>query len=165
MKLYIRQKVFSWGDKFTVMNDHGEDRYYVEGEIFSWGKKLHVYDLNGNEAAFIQQKVFSFLPRYFVYVDGEQVAEIVKEFTFLFPRYSIEGLGWDIEGRFMAHDYEITQGGRPIVTIHKEWMTWGDCYELDIADPNDEIVALAVVLTIDCVLASNSGVSVSISSD
>ena len=165
MKLYIRQKVFSWGDKFTVMNDHGEDRYYVEGEIFSWGKKLHVYDLNGNEAAFIQQKVFSFLPRYFVYVDGEQVAEIVKEFTFLFPRYSIEGLGWDIEGRFMAHDYEITQGGRPIVTIHKEWMTWGDCYELDIADPNDEIVALAVVLTIDCVLASNSGASVSISSD
>ena len=165
MKLYIRQKVFSWGDKFTVMNDHGEDRYYVEGEIFSWGKKLHVYDLNGNEAAFIQQKIFSFLPRYFVYVDGEQVAEIVKEFTFLFPRYSIEGLGWDIEGRFMAHDYEITQGGRPIVTIHKEWMTWGDCYELDIADPNDEIVALAVVLTIDCVLASNSGVSVSISSD
>jgi len=165
MKLYIRQKVFSWGDKFTVMNDHGEDRYYVEGEIFSWGKKLHVYDLNGNEAAFIQQKVFSFLPRYFVYVDGEQVAEIVKEFTFLFPRYSIEGLGWDIEGRFMAHDYEITQGGRPIVTIHKEWMTWGDCYELDIADPNDEIVALAVVLTIDCVLSSNSGVSVSISSD
>jgi len=165
MKLYIRQKVFSWGDKFTVMNDHGEDRYYVEGEIFSWGKKLHVYDLNGNEAAFIQQKVFSFLPRYFVYVDGEQVAEIVKEFTFLFPRYSIEGLGWDIEGRFMAHDYEITQGGRPIVTIHKQWMTWGDCYELDIADPNDEIVALAVVLTIDCVLASSSGVSVSISSD
>ena len=165
MKLYIRQKVFSWGDKFTVMNDHGEDRYYVEGEIFSWGKKLHVYDLNGNEAAFIQQKVFSFLPRYFVYVEGEQVAGIVKEFTFLFPRYSIEGLGWDIEGRFMAHDYEITQGGRPIVTIHKEWMTWGDCYELDIADPNDEIVALAVVLTIDCVLASNSGVSVSISSD
>ena len=165
MKLYIKQKVFTWGDKFTVKDINGNDRYYVEGEIFSWGKKLHVYDMNGNEAAFIQQKVFSFLPRYFVYVGDEQVAEIVKEFSFLFPRYSIEGLGWDIEGRFMAHDYEITQNGRPIVTISKEWMTWGDSYELDIADPKDEIVALAVVLTIDAVMASNSGVSVSISSD
>ena len=165
MKLYIKQKVFTWGDKFTVKDINGDDRYFVEGEIFSWGKKLHVYDMNGNEAAFIQQKVFSFLPRYFVYVGDEQVAEIVKEFSFLFPRYSIEGLGWDIEGRFMAHDYEITQNGRPIVTISKEWMTWGDSYELDIADPKDEIVALAVVLTIDAVMASNSGVSVSISSD
>ena len=165
MKLYIKQKVFTWGDKFTVKDINGDDRYFVEGEIFSWGKKLHVYDMNGNEAAFIQQKVFSFLPRYFVYVGDEQVAEIVKEFSFLFPRYSIEGLGWDIEGRFMAHDYEITQNGRPIVTISKEWMTWGDSYELDIADPKDEIVALAVVLTIDAVMASNSGVSVSISSN
>ena len=165
MKLYIKEKVFTWGDKFTVKDINGNDRYYVEGEVFSWGKKLHVYDMKGNEAAFIQQKVFSFLPRYFVYVGDEQVAEIVKEFSFLFPRYSIEGLGWDIEGRFMAHDYEITKNGRSIVTISKEWMTWGDSYELDIADPQDEIVALAVVLTIDAVMASNSGVSVSISSD
>lgn len=165
MKLYIKQRVFTWGDKFTVKDINGEDRYYVEGEIFSWGKKLHVYDMSGNEAAFIQQKVFSFLPRYFVYVGDHQVAEIVKEFSFLFPRYSIEGLGWDIEGRFMAHDYEITKGGYPIVTIRKEWMTWGDSYALDIADPKDEIVALAVVLTIDAVMASNSGVSVSISSN
>ena len=68
MKLYIKQKVFSWGDKFTVKDVNGEDRYFVEGEIFSWGKKLHVYDMCGNEVAFIQQKLFSFLPRYFVYV-------------------------------------------------------------------------------------------------
>lgn len=65
----------------------------------------------------------------------------------------------------MAHEYQITQHGRPIVTIAKEWMTWGDSYELDIRDPKDEIVALAVVLTIDCVMESNSGASVSISSN
>ena len=165
MKLYIKQKVFSWSDLFTVKDSYGADRYYVEGELFSWGKKLHVYDMAGNEVAFIQQKVFSFLPSYFVYVNGEEIAEIVKEFTFLFPRYSIEGLGWDIEGSFMAHDYEITQDGRPIVTITKEWMTWGDSYELDITDSRDEIVALAVVLTIDAVTESKSGVSVSISTN
>ena len=42
MKLYIKQKVFSWGDKFTVKDATGRDRYYVEGEIFTFGKKLHV---------------------------------------------------------------------------------------------------------------------------
>ncbi len=154
MKLYIKQKMFSWADHFAVKDENGQDRYSVEGELFSWGKKLHVYDMTGNETAFIQQKVLSFLPKYSVFVGGRQVAEIVKELSFLRPRYSIEGLGWDIGGSFWAHDYEITRTGKPIVAIHKEWMTWGDCYELDIADPRDEVVALAVVLTIDCVMAA-----------
>lgn len=161
MKLYIKQKVFSWSDKFTVKDESGQDKYFVEGELFSWGKKLHVNDVNGNEAAFIQQKVFSFLPKYFVFVNGQQIAEIVKEFTFLKPKYRIEGLDWDINGRFLAHDYEITRNGRTIVTIQKEWMTWGDSYELDIADPRDEIVALSVVLTIDCVMAAAAAASAS----
>ena len=161
MKLYIKQKVFSWGDKFTIMDEAGRDRYYVEGEIFTFGKMLHVYDMGGNEVAYIEQEVWSWMPRYYVYCDGREVAEIKKEFTFLFPKYSIEGLGWEIDGSFMAHDYEITKGDRSIVTISKEWMTWGDSYELDIADPQDEIIALAVVLTIDCVLAAASSAAAS----
>ncbi|MBE6107655.1 MAG: hypothetical protein E7192_03350 [Erysipelotrichaceae bacterium] len=164
MKLYIKEKVFSWSDQFTVKNEHGEDKYFVEGEVFSWGKKLHVYDTAGIEVAFIKQEVWSLMPRYTVFCEGEQVAEIKKEFTFFFPKYSIEGLGWTIEGQLMAHDYEIFQDGCPIVTIRKEWMTWGDSYELDIADPDDEIIALAVVLTIDCVTEAASSASVTISS-
>ena len=156
MKLYIKEKVFTWGDKFTVKDEYGNDKYYVEGEVFTWGKKLHVYDMTGYEVAFIKQEVWSFLPRYYVFCGDEQVAEIKKEFSFLFPRYSIEGPGWEIEGKFMAHEYEIQQNGNPIVSIQKEWMTWGDSYELDIADPKDEIVALAVVLTIDCVTEANA---------
>ena len=165
MKLYIKEKVFSWGDKFTVKDQYGEDRYTVEGEVFSWGKKLHVYDRLGREVVFIKQELFTLLPRYHVFCEGVQVAEIKKEFSFLFPRYSIGGLGWEIEGSFLAHEYEITKNGRRIVSIRKEWMTWGDSYELDIADPADELVALAVVITIDCVTESKSGASASISSN
>ncbi len=162
MKLYIKQKVFSWGDKFTVKDETGQDRYYVEGEIFTFGKKLHVYDMNGSEVAYIKQEVWSLLPRFYVFCGGRQVAEIKREFTFLLPKYSIEGLGWEIDGSFLAHDYEITKNGYPIVSISKEWMSWGDSYELNISNPQDEIVALAVVLTIDCVLETKSSVSVSV---
>lgn len=152
MRLYIKEKVFTWGDQFTVKDERGNDRYAVEGEVFSWGKKLHVYDMNGREVAAIRQEVWSFLPRYYVFCGDRQVAEIKKEFTFFFPKYRIDGLGWEISGSFMAHEYEITQSGRTIVSISKEWMTWGDSYELNITNPSDEIVALAVVLTIDCVM-------------
>ena len=163
MKLYIKEKVFSWGDKFTVKDAYGEDKYIVEGEVFTFGKKLHVYDRSGREVAFIKQEIWSFLPRYYVFCGDRQIAEIKKEFTFLFPRYTIEGLGWEIDGSFMAHDYQITKRGRKIVTISKEWMTWGDSYELDIADPADELVALAVVIAIDCVTETASAAASSAS--
>ena len=151
MKLYIKEKVFSWGDKFFVKDAQGEDRYVVQGEVFSLGKKLHVYDMLGREVAFIRQELMTFLPRFTVFANGRKIAQVKKEFSFLLPRYSIEGLGWEIEGSFWEHEYQITQKGKPIVTISKEWMTWGDSYELDIRNPADEIIALAVVLTIDCV--------------
>jgi uncharacterized protein YxjI len=159
MKLYIKQKVFSWADKFTVKDENEKDKYSVEGELFSLGKKLHIYNESGTEIALIEQKLFSFLPRYFVYVDGRQIAEIKKEFTFFHPEYSIEGLGWEINGSFTAHDYEIVKDGRTIAAIHKAWMTWGDCYELSIDDATDEVIALAVVLAIDSVMATEAAAS------
>ena len=164
MKLYIRQKVFSWKDKFTVKDSRGNDVYQVEGELFSLGKKLHIYDMSGKEVASIHQKIWSFLPRYFVYIEDNQVAEIVKKFTFLRPKYEVLGLNWQVEGDFFAHNYEITDGNFTIVEINKEWMTWGDCYELDIAQSANEIVALATVLAIDCATENNGGASITISS-
>ncbi|MDP4179580.1 MAG: LURP-one-related family protein [Bacillota bacterium] len=155
MKLVIQQKVFSWGDKFTVMDEYGNVRYNVQGEAFSIGNKLHIYDTAQNEVAFIRQKVFSFKPRFYVFQGENQVAEIVKEFTFFHQKYSISGLNWDTEGSFSAHDYSISENGSPIVSIHKKWFSWGDCYELDVSESANEIITLAVVLAIDCVMAAD----------
>lgn len=161
MKLYIKQKVFSFKDKFYVKDEFGNDRYYVEGELFSLGKKLHIYDMNNNELALVQQKLLSFLPRFFVFTNGIQRAEIVKEFTLFKNKYRIDGLGWEVNGNFMDHDYEITQHGRHLVTIQKEWFTWGDSYSINIADTADEVIALSVVLAIDCVLAAQQAAAAS----
>ena len=52
--------------------------------------------------AFVQQKVLTLLPRFYVYVNGSQVAEIVKEFTLLKPKYRIAGLNWEVQGDISA---------------------------------------------------------------
>lgn len=156
MKLYIKERVFSWNDQFTVRDENGWDKYFVEGEFLSFGKKLHLLDIHGREMALIQQRLFTFLPRYSVSVGGREIAEICKEFTFFYQRYIIDGLGWEVEGSVWEHEYQIRKNGRLIVRITKEWFTWGDSYCLDIADPADELLALAVVLTIDCVAESSN---------
>lgn len=157
MKRYIKQKVFSWSDCFSVKDELGNDCYSVEGEMFSVGKKLHILDTTGQEVATIKEELLTFLPRYQVWIGGVQVAQIVKKMTFLVPKYEISGLQWQITGELWEHDYQITRNDVPIVSIRKEWMTWGDSYELDISDPNDERIALAVVLAIDCVLENDNG--------
>ena len=152
MKLLIKEKVFTWNDRFTVQDEYGNDRYFVEGELFSWGKKLHVCTPDGREVAYIEQKLFTWKPRYQVFANGELIGEVVREFTFFRPRYTVEGAGWDVEGEFWSHTYTVSRHGEPIVSIEKEWLTWGDCYVLDIRDPADEIQALALVLAIDCAI-------------
>ena len=52
MKLYIKQKVFSWGAKFRIFDEYENDKYSVEGEVFTFGKKLHLYGLNGKVPAY-----------------------------------------------------------------------------------------------------------------
>ena len=154
MQLYMKQKVFSIKDKFSIQNSYGEDKYYIEGKILSIGKKLTIFDMAGNELAFVHQKVVSLLPKFIVDVNGTEVATIKKKFTMLKPKYVIEGQNWEVQGNFFAHDYEITENGTPIVSIHKKWMAWGDTFELDIPDEKNEVLALAVVLAIDAVMDS-----------
>ena len=157
MKLYIRQKVFSFGAKFNITDEYGEERYRVEGEVFTFAPKLHIFDVTGNEVALVQRKLLSLMPRFYVYVDGEQIAEIIKEITFLKQKYDIIGKGWTVDGDFTAHDYSIKSNGDEIARIHKVWMSWGDSFELDIRDTDDEVVLIAVILAIDAVMdAGNS---------
>lgn len=159
MRLLIKQKVFSWRDRFYIKDENGNDRYYAEGEIFTWGKKLHVYDLAGSEAAYIEQQVFSWLPKYHIYRNGTPAAVIKKEFTFLRPKYTLHGVDWKVEGSFWQHDYSILSGGNEIGRVNKQWFTWGDFYVLDIKDGWDEVLALSVVLIIDCVMAAEAAAS------
>ncbi len=60
----------------------------------------------------------------------------------------------DVEDDLFAHDYVITSNGSEIVSIHKVWVSWGDAFEIAVADGNDKITVLAVVLVIDPVLDS-----------
>ena len=156
MKLLIEQEILTWRDKFTVMDDCGNPRYYVKGDLFSWGKKLHVTDLSGREVAYVEQQLFTFLPRYAVYAGGVLIGEVVKEFTFFRPKYTVNGPDWVVDGNFWEHEYCInTNAGAPVATVSKEYFTWADTYRLQIFPGGDEIGVLATVLAIDACIEAN----------
>lgn len=152
MKLYFKQKIFTFKQKTDIFDEFGNIMFRAEGEIFSLGRRMHVYDNMNNEVAFVQQRLLHLMPRFSVYINGQYIADVVREFTLFRNNYRIEGLNWHIDGDFLAHDYRITYGGRYIASIHKHWMTWGDSFEIDIAYEQDTVMALAVIIAIDCVI-------------
>jgi len=157
MNLYIKQKAFSWRDRFTVKDAAGNDRWFAQGELFTWGRKLHVYDARGNEVAFLHRKLWTFLEqKYFIELAGRNTnppLALVQEFRLFKRSYYLEGLPWRMEGDFWAHEYTLCEGGSVVMHISKEWFTWGDSYLLDIADPRDELLCLCVALAVDCMNA------------
>jgi uncharacterized protein YxjI len=40
----IKEKFWSWGNDFTITDEHGRDIYRIDGKAFSWGDKLSFQD-------------------------------------------------------------------------------------------------------------------------
>lgn len=155
MKLYIKQKVFSWRNRFYIKDDTDNNKYYAEGKMFTWGRQLSVYNENKQMVAFIKQQLFTLMPRYTIEI-GSKETIIRRKFTFFIPKYSIDNSTWTMEGNFLAHEYQLIDVNKPIMNISKKWFTWGDSYELDIHDKNHELICLCIALVIDCIDASSN---------
>ncbi len=156
MKLYIKQKVFSIGERFTVKDEFGNDRYFIEGEFFSIPKRFHIYDQTQKEVLLLQARMFSFMPTYEIIRNGNLAASISKEFSFFRPKYRIDGSPFSVEGDIFDHDYQILRDGVPCAEISKEWFSWGDSYMLNNFAGEDEHLLLAILIVIDCVLSQNN---------
>lgn len=160
MKYYIREKVFSFGDKFTIKNEQGQDMYWVQGKVFSIGNKLKIYDNSDREVVYIEQALFKFLPEYNIYYGDNMIGKVKKQFTFFSKKFDIwSSLGdYSIEGDFFAHDFDIIKHGvGRIATITKGWFTFGDCYEIDVAEGENHPFILSLVIIIDQVLHEDRG--------
>ena len=154
MQYKIRQKIFSFGDNFTIKDDRDQDRYIVRGKVFAIGDKLKIEDLQGNEQVYIEQKVFRLLPEYNIYSSGKHLATVKKELTFLKPRFNIKSVmgNFQIRGDFLGHDFKILKNNHVVASLSKKWLSFSDTYMVEISDDEDQAFMLALVIVIDQVL-------------
>jgi len=160
-QLYIKQKVFSLGEKFSVTDTEEKEVYFVEGSFMQIPKRFSITDNARNEVALITKKTFSFLPTFFVDVQGQETMTIKKEFSFLKARYSIDAAGIEVRGNWWDMNFEVYQNETFIGAVSKKWFTWGDSYELQIADDEMESLLVALVVAIDCAKSEQNSAAAS----
>ena len=151
MRYLIRQKIFSFGDNFTIKNELEQDCFKVYGRIFSFGNKLHLTDMQDRELYYIEQRLFRFLPEYTIYQNGTPVAQVKKNFTLFRPSFDISSIYGDfnIDGNFFAYDLTIFKNGSPAAIISKQWFSFSDTYGVSVSDNEDPAFILALVIVLD----------------
>jgi uncharacterized protein YxjI len=155
MRYVMKQKLFCWGDDFTIKNEAGQDAFFVDGRAFSIGNKLSFQDLQGNELAFIRQKLLAWGPTYEVTRGGQLLAVVKKQlFTLFRCKFTVDVPGPDdleAQGNFLDMEYSFTRAGRQVAEVSKRWFSWTDTYGVDIAEGEDQVLILAATVVIDMV--------------
>lgn len=151
MKLYIKQRVFSLGDKYDIYDANENPVFHVRSELFTIGAKLHLCDTNGQELYYIKRRITLLLAKYEIYKNNILCATISQKMSFFKPRLNVDSSygNFEIKGDLFGMDYEITRNGQYYGSVHKKWFTWGDSYELDIPDEDNAGFFCALVIAID----------------
>lgn len=160
MKLLFKQRFFSWLDSYDIYDEQGNTLYVVKGQI-SWGHCLKIFDAEGNEVGCVKEKILTWLPKFELYLEDDQyIGCLSKQLTLFKPSYDIDCNGWHIDGDFWEWDYSIYDSkGFVIAKISKELWNWTDTYSIEVADPEDALCALMVVLGIDAEKCSRDNAS------
>lgn len=109
MKLYIKQKVFSIGDSYNILDENGNAVFFVKSELFTLAAKLHLNDAAGNELYYIKKKITLFLSKYEIYQGNSLCAVISQKMTFMKSRMMVDSNtgSYEIEGDFLSMNYII----------------------------------------------------------
>jgi uncharacterized protein YxjI len=167
-QFYLKQKVFSFTDRYKVYDANQNVVYHCEGHFMSFSHRMDFFATASKKLLFtIRKQIFSLLPVYHLTsADGKEVATVRKRFTLLKQKLDIESIygNYTIEGDFLAHAFTILSGDSQVVDFQKKWLSWGDSYEIAVhSDQNQEFFVALVVMIDDCLhndKGQGSGVTV-----
>ena len=149
----IRERFFSIGDDFDVLDEHGNKVLHVDGKVFSVRNKVVIEDLSGAEVASVHRHLVALRPTYEIRIGGEKAAEVRKKlFTPFHDKFTIDVPGPDdleMKGHLLEHEYTIEQGGREVAAVSKQWLTVRDTYAVQVAAGQDPLLVIASVLALD----------------
>jgi uncharacterized protein YxjI len=152
----IREKFFSIGDDFDVLDEHGAKLFHVDAKVLSVRDKVIVEDLSGAEVASVHRHLVAMRPTYQIKIGGEKAAEVRKKlFTPFREKFTIDVPGPDdleMKGDLLDHEYAIERGGDEVASVSKRWLTIRDTYAVQVGPDVDPLLILCSVLALDLAL-------------
>ncbi len=169
--LFTTTKVFTLHHHIDITDDNDKVVYQANTKFPSLHDKTDIVDAMGEHVAHIERKFFTLHERHFVTMDDGRSFQLANELWHVVRDITnIEGLGWQLRGNIAALNFELWDEKNQIVAlISQKLMSMHDKYCIDIYQPDQEQIIVAILVTLQHMMRdranSSSSSSFSFSSD
>ncbi|MCU0260510.1 MAG: LURP-one-related family protein [Ilumatobacteraceae bacterium] len=151
LRFQMREKLISFGDDYWIESGDGRRSYKVDGKALRVRDTWRLEDADGNEVATIRERKLSLRDAITIEVGGRK-AVVKKALVGIRDRFNVEVEGGEdlkIHGNIVDHEYEIERDGDTIAEISKKWFRVRDSYGVEVNEPADVVLVLAVTVAVD----------------
>lgn len=151
MTLYLKQRIFTISDKYSIFDENEDPVFNVEKQFFSIPSRFIISDINGNELFVLKKNFTLFLASYDIYKGYYLCASVQKELSFFKAKFSVKSQygNFVIDGDIFDHNFSILKDGISIGSVNKKLFAFSDSYVLDIIDDKNAAFFCALVIAID----------------
>src|ERR1022692_1810351 len=148
--VYLMSRKWSLADRFTIADGAGAPQFEVQGR-FGFTKRLSFRDASGAEVAVIARGAFS--SRDEIQAAGGSTA--VRPRGGFGQRFEIDSPAGQMEarGNFSGRNYTVVRGSMAVATVSQQ-RTLRDRFAIEVADGEDAVLMLAVILVIETIRAT-----------
>lgn len=152
----IRERFFSIGDDFDVLDEHGNKVFHVDGKVLSVRDRVVIEDASGHEVATLHRHLVALRPTYEIRIGGEKAAEVRKKLLTPFrDKFTIDVPGpndLEMKGDLLGHEYVIERDGAEVAVVSKRWLTIRDTYAVQVTGDVDPLLIIGSILALDLAL-------------
>ena len=152
LRFQLRQKMWSIGDDYWIEDDSGAQVFKVDGKALRIRDTWRLEDTTGREVATIREKKLSIRDKIRIEMANGREATVRKAMVGIRDRYHVDVEGGDdlkVHGNIVDHEYDIERDGDKIAEISKKWFRVRDTYGVEVRDPTEAVLVLAVTVAVD----------------
>ncbi len=158
----MKQKLIAIGDDFYIENQDGEKVFKVDGKALRIREMLHFEDMDGNLLCKIQAKLLTIKDTMAIEgADGKTLAKVKKALISpLRDRWTVKVSGGEdltVKGSILDHNYEIREGRKTVAEVSKKWFRLRDTYGVEVESGQNDVLILAIVVTLDMMVHDGDG--------
>ena len=152
--LYTALRLGDLHSRIDITDEQGTVKYYTKSSVIAIKGKTEIMDAEENVIAHLEKRPVSLHEKHFITMaDGRkftlsnELFHVVKDIT------NIEGLGWQMQGNFIGLTFNLLdEKGEPVATVGKKAVSIHDNYRIDIYQPAQEQVVVAIVIQLEKML-------------